>query len=284
MKIVYFILAHKLPKQLVRLVNKLDTSSSTFLIHVDKKTDKETYLSMMKPLSGNTNVHFIKRRTCNWGAFGHVQATLDGIRRAIELDLEFDYMVLLTGQDYPIKSNEYILEFFEKSNGKSYLEYFSLPAETWKQENGGMDRINYLYLYFFGRTHKVFPRFFLKYSKLLNGLKIYGGRSNWYLSRNCIEYIDKYMQQEDDFIKFCKYVHVPDEIFFHTILLNSNLKDHLVNDNFKYVVWPASAAAHPNILRSQDFEHFIHTNKIFARKFDITQDAKILDMIDEVTT
>ena len=159
MKIAYVILAHKLPEQLVRLVKKLYTDNTSFLIHIDKKTDKETFKRMEEPLREYKNVHFLKQYVVRWGTFSQVQATLEGVRMALDTRLEFDYMVLLTGQDYPIKSNEYIQKFFEESNGKSYLEYFSLPNEIWKNENGGMDRVNYWVLYFLGQPRRVFPRF-----------------------------------------------------------------------------------------------------------------------------
>ncbi len=281
MKIVYIILAHKLPEQLVRLVKKLNTDTTSFLIHVDRKTDKENYGKMVGSLGAYDNVHFLKRRVVNWGTFSHVQATLDGIREALTLNLEFDYAFLLSGQDYPIKSNEYIHKFLEESNGKSYLEYFSLPNEIWKNENGGMDRIIYWNLFFLGRPRKIFPRFDLPYRKFLGNFNIFGGSAFWCLARDCVEYINEYMEQEENYTKFWKYARIPDEAFFQTVLLNSHLKDQLINDNFRYINWITTP--HPEILKKQDFKQLISSNKLFARKFDATIDSDVLDMIDQAT-
>lgn len=281
MKIVYIILAHKLPEQLVRLVKKLNSNNVSFLIYVDKKTDNEIFKKMVEPLHAYENVYFLKRYISNWGTIGHIEATLEGIRKALALHFDFDYVILLTGQDYPIKSNEYIQKFLEDSNRQSYLEYFSLPSEIWKTENGGMDRINYWHLYFLGRPHKIFPIPSLIKKKILKDINLFGGRSNWCLDRDCVEYIDEYLRRSDSFVKFCKHVGLPDEIFFQTILLNSNLKDRLVNENLRYVVWVD--LPNPAILGSQDYEQFINSSKLFARKFDITCDANVLDMIDSLT-
>jgi len=272
MKIAYIILAHKLPEQLVRLVKKLYTDTSSFLIHVDKKTDNETYQKMVDPLCDYKNVGFLKRHVNNWGAFGHVKAALK---------LEFDYAILLTGQDYPIKSNTYIHQFLEDSGQRSYLEYFSLPNEIWANENGGMDRINFWYLYFLGRPHKILSRSYLPSHKLPGDFKVFGGRSNWCLTRDCIVYIDKYLRRNDRVVKFFKHAGLPDEIFFQTILLNSHFKSQLVNDNLKYVDW-SDLLAHPAILLTRDYEKLIDSTSLFARKFDETVDANILEMIDRV--
>lgn len=282
MKIAYIILAHKLPEQLVRLVKKLNTGTASFLIHVDRKTDKETYQKMVKLLSIYKNVHFLKRHSSNWGTFGQVQAALEGIRGALALRLEFEYMILLTGQDYPIKANGQIEKFLENSNGRSYLEYFMLPSEIWANENGGMDRIDYLHMYFWGRPHQILPRSNLAKQKLIKFASLFGGRSNWCLTRECIEYLDEYLRRDDSFARFCKYAGLPDEIFFQTILLNSHLKPQLVNDNLRYVVW--RNLPNPAVLRVQDYDRFINSNKLFARKFDIAVDVSILDMIDSATS
>ncbi len=282
MKIAYIILAHKLPAQLVRLVKKLYTDTSSFLIHVDKKTDNETYQKMVDPLCVYENVHFLKRHVSNWGAFGQIQATLDGLREALTLNLDFDYAILLTGQDYPIKSNMYIHQFLEDSGKRSYMEYFSLPSEVWANENGGMDRINYWHLYFLGGPHKILSRSYLPWHKLPGELKVFGGRSNWCLRRECLVYIDEYLRRNNKVIQFFKHAGLPDEIFFQTILLNSHFKSQLINDNLKYVDW-SDLLAHPAILLTRDYEKLINSTGLFARKFDETVDANILDMIDRVT-
>jgi hypothetical protein len=82
-------------------------------------------------------------------------------------------------------------------------------------------------------------------------------------------------------VKFFKHAGLPDEIFFQTILLNSHFKSQLVNDNLKYVDW-SDLLAHPAILLTRDYEKLIDSTSLFARKFDETVDANILEMIDRV--
>jgi hypothetical protein len=118
---------------------------------------------------------------------------------------------------------------------------------------------------------------------MLGNICLAGGRTNWCLTRECLEYINDCVQNKKDFVEYCRRVSIPDEMFFQTLLLNSHLKDRLVNDNLKYVVWP-SLSRNPKLLTSQDYEQFIGTKKLFARKFDSLVDAHVLDMIDLVTS
>jgi hypothetical protein len=49
----------------------------------------------------------------------------------------------------------------------------------------------------------------------------------------------------------------------------------------RYLEWrdPATAGG-PAVLCEQDYDEIMSSRELFARKFDITQDAGILDMID----
>jgi hypothetical protein len=208
-------------------------------------------------------------------------------------------MILLTGQDYPIKSNEHIQKVLRNSDGNSFLEYFTLPSEHWENENGGMDRINYWHFNWHGMEYAIREKYRFMPSllaPLISGpakillfrrkpppdFKIFGGSAYWCLSRDCIEYISMFVKQNNDFVKFFKHVLLPEEIFFQTVLLNSPLKSKIINDNLRYIIWPSSR--HPPILRKENLKEFINSNKLFARKFDETIDLDVLDMIDEFTS
>jgi hypothetical protein len=300
MRIAYIISAYKLPGQLVRLVRKLNAENTIFFIHVDKKTDNTTYGKMTEPLDRYGNVYFLNRHVCNWGDFGHVSATLNGIREILVQRIHYDYVILLTGQDYPIKSNTHIQRFLDESSGQSYLRYHSFPVDLWKDENGGLDRVAYWHFHWLGR-HLAFPKkdqfespipsllwsalaaMFPFRRKLPGNVELFGGSSYWCLSRECVEYVYEWTQHNQAFVEFFRHVHIPDEIFFHTILMNSPLRHRLVNDHLRYVDWSRPNPPYPAVLCTQDFERFIHTHNLFARKFDVTVDTDVLDMIDQAT-
>lgn len=281
MDLAYIISAYKYPQQLIRLLRRLDSPQTSFLIHIDKKTDDEVVEQVVAATKDWTNVYLLERYTCHWGGFGHVQATLAGIREIFRRSIPFDYVVLLTGQDYPIKANQQIREFLEDKGGVSFIDYFALPTDQW--EYNGLDRISRWHIRFKNRR-LVFPpgRNFPLRRKFLHGFQPYGGSSYWCLSRECIEFIHHFVQREREFVDFFRFVDVPDELFFQTILLNSHLKDTLVNDDLRYIDWKDPDAGSPAVLGRDDFERIVFSPKLFARKFDMSVDAEILDLLDGV--
>ncbi|NJN99140.1 MAG: hypothetical protein HC875_36125 [Anaerolineales bacterium] len=74
---------------------------------------------------------------------------------------------------------------------------------------------------------------------------------------------------------------MPDELFFQTVLLNSPLRDTIVNDDLKHIQWSTPTSAHPDIFSKEDFEKLNRSPKLFARKFDTKHDTVILDLIDQ---
>jgi hypothetical protein len=281
--LAYIISAYKLPEQLVRLVRRLDFEGATFFVHVDRKTHDSLYRRMVTPLRLSPNIHFLPRHRCDYGGFGHVRATLKGLTELVRRNRLFDYAILLTGQDYPIKSVDEIDHFFRQSEGRSFLEFFPLPHAEWA--HGGMDRVEYRHFRFRGRYFRLRRRTRTTFELRFPSLRLFGGSAYWCRSRECCEYICRFLREQPTYGRFFKYVNVPDEIFFQTILLNSPLRDSLVNDDLRFLEWrnPETAGG-PAVLGKQDFGQIIRSSKLFARKFDVTQDAEILDLLDARTT
>jgi len=280
MRIAYIISAYKYPSQLIRLISRLNLDSANFFVHVDKRTALEVYQEMVDGTKHLANVFFLKRYRCYWGGFGHVQATIEGINEIINRNIPFHYAVLLTGQDYPIKTNEQIREYLRESNGKSFLNYFPLPNDEW--EGGGMQRVEQWHVRLFNH-HYIFPKnrnFFVK-RKFLQGYQPYGGSSYWCLSSECIAYIHRFIKTNRGFINYFRYVDVPDEMIFQTILINSPLAESIVNDDLRYIDWKVLNAGSPAVLDKNDFECLARSSKLFARKFDMNVDAEVLDLIDQ---
>jgi Core-2/I-Branching enzyme len=217
-------------------------------------------------------VHFLERHACHWGGFGHVRASLKGIDALLSSGTRFDYAILLTGQDYPIKSNRYIGRFFETQHPTSFMAASPLPSASWSPR-GGLDRIEYAHLRLYGHharlpLRRAFPK----------GLRPFGGGAYWSLSRNCIEYVATFVAERPDVVTFFRHVDIPDEIFFHTILMNSPLRHTIVDENLRYIDW--TRGRRPAILEARDLDALRASPKLFARKFDVHQDENVLALID----
>ena len=271
--IVYIVLAHQLPSQLVRLVGALDSSRNTFLVHVNRRAGSRMYERMREGLAGRDNVRFIRRHRLYWGGFGHVSATLEGIEELYRCELQFDYAVLLTGQDYPIKSNDRIEQVLDGSGANSFLAYDRMPG-GWES---GMDRITYWHWRTIGRPRGRHLRLPLN-RRFPSGFRPFGGSSYWCLTRACVDHVRRFVEANPSFVRFFRHVDIPDEIFFHTILMNSELAETIVNDDLRYVDWTRQPL--PAVLGVGDLPSLAASVKLFARKFDVRVDADVLDRID----
>jgi len=287
MKKAYIILVHKNPKQLYRLIKMLDDELSHFFIHVDKRADIVQFNCLAHFKS---KVEFITREVTEWGGFGLVNAVLNGLRAVRESKKNISHIILLSGQDYPIKSNQYINKFISE-NKNNFLEYFPLPnPQKWKPD-GGMYRID---KYFFGlklhhkyaaKTMNLMSRFFPSLRrKKLEGMKAHAGSMWWIIDKYSADYILDYVNNNPDYVAFHRHTFAPDELFFHTILLNAKderISSSIINNNKRYIKWRDRDASHPETITSKYFDDMKASDALFARKFDLSTDSEVLNLIDE---
>ena len=272
MRIAYVISAYKLPDQLVRLVRRLASPTASFAVHVDAKTAPDVQARMVERLRGVPSVAFLERHSCHWGGFGHVRATLKGIDHFVRGSADFDYLVLLTGQDYPLRHPRAIERFLAEAGGRSYLRHRPLPFEPWAGR-GGLDRIERWHLVR-RRLHVSLPL----HRSLPAGLEPHGGAPYWCLARPEVEYVHAFVAAHPEVVRFFEHVFVPDELFFQTILACSPRRGLLVDEGIHHVDWSTTPA--PAILTSADLDALLASDKLFARKFDVTVDARVLDLLD----
>lgn len=273
MRIAYVILAHQLPEQLVRLVRRLNTPGAMFLVHIDRRADEAVDRTARAGLAELENVVFLRRHALYWGGFGHVRATIEGLDELYRRAAPFDYVALLTGQDYPIKPVSAIERTLEQPGGKSFMAHDRLPG-GWVD---GMERITHWHSRRIGVPRGWHLRLPLRRSLPL-GLVPYGGSSYWWLSREAVDYVRRFLAEQPGFYRFFRHVDIPDEIIFHTILMNSPLRETIVNDELRYVDWTRQPL--PAVFGAGDLELLRRSPKLLARKFDLRVDSEIFDLID----
>jgi hypothetical protein len=294
-RIAYLILAHKNPEQLKRLIQRLQSRNVSYWIHIDRRVDMGIFRRSLNDLRPSIPIEWVDRASPCWGSFGMTQATLNGLRQITGQKFPFDYVILLSGQDYPIQTMDKIEQFFEEHDGRSFLNSDRLPCNAW--ESGGMDRIQRYHFFVYGRHVPVpfrrgknnllfrilnnclslvypMPRIFPA------GLAPFGGSSWWCLHKAAIDYILGYLEERPDVMKYFKTVLSPDEILPHTVLMNSPLAETVINDDLRYVEWRRPQPPYPAILVGEDFDSIKSSNRLFARKFDPDVDENILDLID----
>jgi hypothetical protein len=101
---------------------------------------------------------------------------------------------------------------------------------------------------------------------------------------HALNYILDFLNVHRNYYRFHKSTFAADEVFFHTILLNSadeKMRGSICNAHKRYIKWLDTTMGHPEILRKKDYDEMVNSDALFARKFDMEVDHEILDLIDE---
>lgn len=280
MNICHLIITYKNPEQLARLVKTLTFPGCDIYVHVDKKIDIKPFEEIKEKVS----FKFIKKRVkVNWGGFSLIEAIIASLEEIKEGGKQYDFINLMSGQDYPVKTISSFAGFLEKNKGKCFISYEDIEEQPWWNEN--LVRITKYHFNDFSIKGKYLAQ------RVVNSLiserkfplnwKLYGGNCSswWTLPQEAAYFFAETIRSNNELRKFAKLTWAPDEYLYATVLMNSKFKDDVVNNNYRFIDW-TEGNANPKLLKSEDFQALTHTNHFFARKFDTTVDAKILDELD----
>lgn len=273
------ITAYKDKESLHRLVDRLKSDFLVY-IHLDRKCNIEP-----REFSSE-NVFVVKKYKVNWASYKHLEAIIYLLTEAFK-QTNIKYFHIISGQDFPAVSNLEIYSFFEKHDTKSFFDY----VNVWEMEGAakhGMqsryrlrwftDLFSYPKTFDFqssliiGFIERIQKKYKLKRTKIgeFSEHEIYKGLIYSSLHRQAVEYVLNLIKKKKSFIKSLKTCFIPEEFFFQTILMNSPLKETVVNDNLRYMNWEYRDGVSPCILDERDYEAVLESNALFVRKIDLT--------------
>jgi hypothetical protein len=317
-RIAYLIMAHDQPGHLRRMVRVLDRGQATFYIHIDRKADSAPFEA---GVAKGDNIRFLRNAVkANWMGFSLVEATLRLLTAAVADG--FDYCVLLSGVDYPIKPWREIETFFERAD-KEYIAFWRLDDRpSWKHKVEYFYPIDAIPIRDWSTNRepvywrRLFWGRYVRYRELMpkrtfpRGMVPYGGPDWWSLSHGCASHILRFVAENPRYKSFFKYAQSPGELFFQTIILNSDWASRVENYeeyqrwsadraargekwdttmlpdesfNYRYADWSGERTGDreaPAILDERDWTNIRNTRSLFARKFDSRRSSKLLDRID----
>ena len=95
--------------------------------------------------------------------------------------------------------------------------------------------------------------------------------SNWFSITHCLA---KYILTKGAFIKhYFKYSRCGDEEFIQTITAHSKFNNTVSHKSIRLIDWKRGS---PYVWTNNDFDELISSDKLFARKFDISKDPDIV--------
>lgn len=311
-RVVYLVCSHSNPDQVLRLVTLLRNASATsrVVIHHDEAVSHLDRGSLV----GLDRVHLLDPMPIGWGTFSYVEMVLRCMRWTLA-NLEFDWLVLLSGQDYPIQPVSQIEASLASTEYDGFVKGFPVTEPGSRPDEEGLRR-------YFYRYHRVpLPAFLLPrrsssegvvskaarnlrdVQPLLSVKRAFGSSgvqvglrrlrtpftaqfrcyrgSTWFtLSSECVAVLDRFVRGNPGYVRYYRRTWIPEESFIITILLN-NPRLKLFRDHKRFIRFRAQGAWHPEVLTVEDLEPMLASGQHFARKFDVTMDERVLNLLDE---
>ena len=296
MRLAFLISAHTDPQHLDRLIKSLPEESD-FFIHVDAKSDLKIFEDKIK----DERVKFVLPRTnVTWGSIKQVEYQMTLIKNALESQNHYDYLVSMSGLDYPVWSNDRITNYFTANKGKEYIQgicmadqgedarlyrqYRLLSEKPWAMGSlGSKFRVALRHIISFAGIVK--PLTFKANGKKY---KLHKGSSWWAITPELAKYALYTWNNNTQYVKYFKTSFGPDETFIQTLAFNSHFADKCIltkgkMPDFDKLTPLTYIYYHPiiKVLNEEDYDTIINSDKMFCRKTITDKSDKLLKLIDK---
>ena len=271
----FLIQAHKDIDQINALVEQLRDDDFIVYVNLDRKCS-------IDPAAVDPFARRVARRVdVHWGTFSQVQAVLHSLVQILDEVPDFDKVLFLSAQDFPLLSNAGLKDALAGLRGRELLDTVPFGTEP------GQWAADYRYQFFYPGQGGPLARLACgvanramratgRRRRLPGGLRPYGGASWWAMSRECAAAILARVAREPDLVRFFRSVGCPDEMFFQTLVMNSPFGERVLGKNFRYVQWPEHGARNPEVLLDKDFERVAASGAHFCRKIDSQASAALV--------
>ncbi len=275
-KHAYLIVAHNNFDMLGKLLQALDDERNDIYLHIDKKA---SFDSAILDCCTKASVTVVPRIRVEWGGYSQIQYELILLKEATKS--QHDYYHLLSGVDIPLKTQDEIHAFFDANHGNEYID-FDTPAN---QTRNFADR--YQRYWFFrnliGRNHpplQYLQDILISLQKKLHITRAKHAPFSFYKGANWFSITHKMalyvLSRRKDIKKYFRFSHCCDEVFLHTIAMDSPYKDRIVDDSLRLIDWERGE---PYTFQEEDYPLLTQCDQLFARKFDDSTDPVIIDKL-----
>lgn len=272
-------LCHTDPEQINRILIKLyEFSDADVYIHVDRNHPE--IRNRIQQLDNKFLLPEERSFCIQWGGINIVKATLQLIREVRDSAKSYDYIWLISGQDYPIVPVKKIENRLAATLGMNYIDtilpgdaqynwykkLYEIAYPLWiNQDNIPVKAIKRLYKLVTGGYTHTFKLFVRK--KPFDYDFVFG--SQWWTLTSKVAF--EILQYNDDHPKILDYYTntiIPDESFFQTLfmIVRSNAPwQHSLTFSYS-----GTSRRHTAVLREYDYDSVQEVSRkcCFARKFD----------------
>ncbi|MBQ7593943.1 MAG: hypothetical protein IJU48_06275 [Synergistaceae bacterium] len=262
--IAYLIVAYTDPEHLKCLVSELTKHADVF-IHINKLSDIKPFIETFADFQSIHRVKFIdKRYRVHWAGYSILKATFELLDNALATE-NYDRVILLTGQDFPVKSSVELQKFFADNRETNYINAGVYDAEH----------------------HPLLP-YFMNYDikplrKILNGLRRffpilsrrkhpnyieYRGRKfylkgtapKWAITGECAKYLLDFYKNNPGFNRIMKFLFAPDDFYAATVIYYSRFQASIFSEKSIFYYFYGE-------LDISKFDEIISSGCLYAKKF-----------------
>ena len=290
MRLAVLITAYHQPAHLARLVDRLQADWVDFFIHVDRKADIDGFKRALPPSDHVTYLEGDERERIRWGGLSLTRAQLHLARAALAASPQVDRVALLSGSDYPIAPPDRIRQVLD-----SDTEFMRVNRSLSGEDGHSINRI--VRHYYFLDVPFLPAKRRLQLSEKISRrpyqkIPQYHGWSWWSLTRSCLEHVMQYLEENPAYLRWHRWSFLPEEVVFQSIVKDSPFAGKLSHDATRrpiaidtesgatYIDFDVGLAYSPKTLTMADFDALAVSECVFARKFDETASADLLDTID----
>ena len=302
MNIAYLISAFTDPKHLKRLIDALNTDDAHFFVHIDKKKD----IRQFKNLCKGSNIWFLPDRVrIYWGTYSQVEFQMRLIKAALSDGHRFGKLFMLSGQDYPLWSNQKIMQWVEETKGKDMISGICIDSDEVGEEFKHIYRLNRPQTDIKWTSYKMndITSKALRKTLMMMGSKkplnftvdgqlwhLHKGSDYFALTQDTARFVYSQWKQHKEIRDYFKSSFAPSETCIHTIIFNNQKyseKADLHKGNYTTLreLTPLHHIEYDPIIKvwkADDFNELMNSGKMFARKLETETSADLLEIIDKV--
>lgn len=277
MRLAYLIIAHQQPEQLAQMLYCIQHPDNVYLVMLDSKGLTGSEPALQAVVRRHPNVFIAPARDMRWASWSLMQARLDGIRELLARPEPWEVLINLSGQDFPLKSQEEIRAFFAANEGRNFLDIVE-PEKVWNDPYARIQRIR-LEPPFMKSGWNVPKLRIDRWSRHLGQARYVGGRPYMALTRSFCQHLIE-SSHLPRWVKTLRHGYRPVEVLPHSFIMNSPHADTVENRLLHEEDWSAGGS-HPKVFTLADRERLERSDKLFARKFDSRQDSEILRVLEK---
>ncbi|WP_379922647.1 beta-1,6-N-acetylglucosaminyltransferase [Erythrobacter sp. R86502] len=268
----YFLLVHRFPEQFKRLFRAIYEPGNQYVVHIDKSSGPAIASDLAAFLAPYQGAEVLPAQDALWGGYSLVEAELRGMTRLLAMNSRWTHYINLSGQDFPLKSQGFIRQFFLANPGRQFIRALNQR----KERPDTMDRISHVFSEGGGvMTATGIARRFLPDATPYIG-------TQWKaVTRSFCEYVC-HDPRADRFKTFYRDSFIADEAFFQTVIMNSGDQGMVMNDDLRMIDWvpDGDIKLRPRDYNSNDLERLRRSPDLFARKFNEQDDPAILTLLE----